>query len=177
MPRGRPRIPDQVHQLRGTHRKDRHGDRRSKIGASDKSPTTPRDFDARRKRIWNAVKKELEPLGLWSSTFGMTARLLVDTFDLYLDLEQDVRTNGKVHETPKLTKDGDPVTVADDQGNLRLLIVRKTNPALIERTQTVVLLRGLLSELGLSPSALSRLSVAADGDGVDLLDFLSSTDN
>ena len=64
---------------------------RAKIGASDSAPTTPRDFDARRKQIWIAVKKELDPLGLWSSTFELQARLSVDTFDLPCQKKRDAQ--------------------------------------------------------------------------------------
>ena len=177
MPRGRPRIPDSIHRLRGTYRKSRHGSSASKPNHSEKTPTMPRRFDARRRAIWKATKEVLLPLGLWSRTYAETIVVLVDSIAHYEVVERDIAENGHILEIPKLTPTQDVVTFLDDDGVRKKVVVRKANPALRERTKAVAQIRMLLTELGLTPASLSRLGSLGDELPSDPFEDLLSSRN
>ena len=58
------RIPDNVHLLQGTHRKDRHGTPDKKAKLKTKLPVMPKWLPARAKTEWKRITKVLAKSGL-----------------------------------------------------------------------------------------------------------------
>ena len=171
--RGRPRLPDSVHRVRGTFREDRHGAKQGiKLGASDKTPTIPTGFNEQQEKIWRAVQREMKAIGLWSSTFTFKIELFVRTYVRYRKLEDDIEKNGLIYTIPSLDKNNQPQTYAGPDGKEYHVLIRRTNPAQLEIGKVLPQLRGLLADLGLSPVALSRLEVEAKEHGRDDLSIV-----
>jgi phage terminase small subunit len=158
MTMGRPRLPDSIHQLRGTLRADRHGDPSTKVKASSAEPELPDGFGPEREKLWNGLKRELKPLGMWSSTYAIECEMLVRVYHRMRQLEADVDKNGTIQTIPKFNKGGKPLTV-DINGDNRVIVERKANPALREMAKQTALLKNLCSSLCLDASALTRLTV------------------
>ena len=155
--RGRPRVPDEIHRLHGTYRADRHGDPATKPAAEKKAPKCPKDFNDEQRAVWRRLSAVLKPLGLLSVTYADVMTLFVRGYCRYLQAEKEVDERGIVLVSPKLTADGKPMTYTDEQGTIRHLEVRKTNPAQIEARLLRGQLCAMLSNMGLVPSALSKI--------------------
>lgn len=155
MSRGRPTLPDAIHQLRGTYRADRHGDPDSKVKASAAEPELPPNFGAERTKLWEGLKRELKPLGLWSSTYAIECEMLVRTYHRVLRLEADLDANGEMIDVEMVTKRA-------------AYTVRKKNPALAEFSKLASLVHQQCSTLGLNPSNLAKFQIQpAEGDDLD----------
>ncbi len=59
-----PRIPDNVHKLKGTHRKDRHGDPDTKIQLDGRLPVAPRWMPADARKEWARVCKVMKAVNV-----------------------------------------------------------------------------------------------------------------
>lgn len=172
MPAGRPRLPDEIHKLRGTLRKDRHGDPKKMMGASGTSPIMPTDFTETQKKAWRALHRILRPLGLWSATFAIPVELLVRAYVRYLEVDADVRQHGAILTSPKVDRNGEVIVAKFPNGRISVIWERRTNPAQIEFGKMTAELRALCNQLGLDPSALAKLRFAV-GDVKPNDDFLN----
>ena len=61
---GNKRKPDNIHLLKGTYRKDRHGDSKKKIKVDKKFPTQPTWLPKNAKTEWARIKKVMEKSGV-----------------------------------------------------------------------------------------------------------------
>ena len=91
---GRPRIPSNVHRIRGTYREDRHGGSEPK--SNKRRPKTPKYFTGERRKQWYRVIREQEEMGLLSDTDGGVIERLVnwritadETWQKLIDLDWD----------------------------------------------------------------------------------------
>lgn len=163
--RGRPRVPDNLHALRGTLRKDRHGDPETKTKAVEKEPKPPADFTKEQRQVWRRLAGLLKPLHLWSETYSILMELFCRAFSRYIECERNVDEEGIKLIQNKI----------DAQGNH--IEIHKTNPTQNEagklRKQLVV----MLTEMGLTASSLSKLRPADKAQPFDPLADLEPSDN
>lgn len=117
-------------------------------------PTSP--LGGRVLAEWLAVVGELRQLGTLSETDRATLDLYARTFALLLRAEDAIASLGFVIETA--------------------LGGSKANPALATSTKAASLLRGLLSDLGLSPAARLRRSGDGPPPADAFADFLAASD-
>lgn len=167
MSRGRPRIPDKIHELRGSYREDRHGDPSRKLRANDAEPVQPEGLNEDEQAVWAYIALQMRSLKIWSATFAIPAELLVRCLVRYRQLHEDVAKHGPVLTTPRLRKDGSVVVArvpTKTPGQFQDVPVydRRTNPAQIETTKLSREIRGICAQLGLDPVALSRITTMED---------------
>ncbi|MES0444969.1 MAG: P27 family phage terminase small subunit [Desulfobacterales bacterium] len=116
------RIPDNVHLLKRTHQKCRHGDPKSKPKVKSKLPVMPRWLPVKAKAEWKSICKELKDAKILT---GADRTILTQ----YCLLVSELATEKADFQAAKHTQ-------------LRLCCV----------------------ELGLTPSARSRITVPKDDD-------------
>lgn len=63
---GARRLPDNLHFLRGTHRKDRHGTPQQKLQPTGRAPDRPDHLDEHGTRLWDGIVQEYEAMGCLS---------------------------------------------------------------------------------------------------------------
>lgn len=97
---GRPNEGTKIKQLRGTLRKDRHGD-----GAIAFTPvtkvTTPKHLSKSAKKEWKTVTTELIQAGLLQMIDLTALAAYCQEMGEYWDLLDDIMTNGRTFETEK----------------------------------------------------------------------------
>lgn len=73
MPKGvHNRKPDNVHKLRGTYRKDRHGDEAEKVEFEDSVPEPPPFLDELAREAWFFVCGEMKTAGILKRAYKYT---------------------------------------------------------------------------------------------------------
>lgn len=167
MGKGRPRIPDKIHELRGSYRADRHGDPSRKLRANEVEPAEPAGLSDDEKAVWAYLAMQMRSLKIWSATFAIPVELLTRCLVRYRQLHDDVAKHGAVLTTPRLRKDGSVVVArvpTKTPGQYQDVPVydRRTNPAQIEFTKLSREIRGICAQLGLDPVALSRITTLED---------------
>lgn len=150
MGKGRKKTPDKMKIVKGSFRKDRAND-----NAPNQAP------DGMRAPSWlpreaiehfGVLKARIESFGLNSSSFtealAMAAIRLWEIEDLTARIEED----GPIYLSVKYSK--------DDDGKLKKSVLKKTNPAVGQRNEAMRHLQALLSEFGLTPASISKVSKA-----------------
>lgn len=80
------RLPDNVHKLRGTLRKDRHGDPSSKPKLKNQIPRMPTWLNANGKAEWKRITKEMKKMGIITNA---DRTVLAQYCQLYSELVAD----------------------------------------------------------------------------------------
>jgi P27 family predicted phage terminase small subunit len=139
MPGGRPRTPTRVLQLRGTHRKDRHGDPADEVQFETLTvlPPAPGFFDAVALFEWDRVGPEL------------VAKELLTEVDLAAFTAYCLNVARMVAAEKAINEKGLIVTTPFGQ--------LQTNPAVSIARQAGVEVRKFSQEFGLTPSARTRV--------------------
>lgn len=131
---GRKRTSDDLKLLKGTHRKDRES--RASILQSRKQLEPPPWLPEDCKQHFQSLSSALEELGLNSSTYGV----LVSIASIRL---------GEISEINDLLKND---SLVNEGANFP-----RSNPLVKQRAEALRHLQSLLSEFGLTPTALSRI--------------------
>lgn len=139
MAKGRKALPTGLKVIKGTFRKDRVPD-----GMPDA------DIDGMKAPAWlppeavehfGVFKSRVEALGLNSKTFTEVAALAALRMSEIEKLTEIIKSDGPVYES------------VDDGGKL----LKKSHPAVSQRSEAARHLQGLLSEFGLSPAAIQKI--------------------
>ena len=147
MGKGRKKTPDNIKIIRGTFRDDR----------ANKNVPTP-DNDVARSPSWlpveareyfGVLKERLDGINLASRTYTEMLAMAAQRLAEIEHLNKIIFKEGQTYISTKLDKNGEPV-----------VDMVKPHPAVAQRSEAMRHLQSLLSEFGLSPAAVGKVSVS-----------------
>lgn len=141
------RTPIEIHKLRGTYRKTRHG--ASSGAVSDYgAPECPAWLTDDAKAVWHEFAPMLQSRGVLTQPDSMALQVLCTTFAEWRQLCQDIAGEGVTYECR--TEAG--------------ALMRRPNPKMAMRSDAQRRLTAVLAEFGLSPAARSKAGTAPAPD-------------
>lgn len=158
MVKGRPRIPKEVHQAKGTYQASRHD------GISPKqfgSLVPPEDLSPNCDRLWRSFVGHLDNIGLNNSVDEHALTMLVVAFDQWQQATKMIMLEGMV--LTRHTKEGS---------------VQYQHPAVSIQDKCFKQVHNLLREFGLTPVARTNPNLLQDPDDIPyIMDLLSPKTN
>ena len=148
MTKGRKPKPREVQIAEGRHLKDPQRFKNEVPKTSSEEPTKPEHLTETAAAEWDRVQQLMKAAGLWSATYQTTLELYCETYASYRHAFEKVKQTGAALITKD--KNGEPVV--------------RRNPFSVELHKYQDELLKLLTELGLTPSSRSRVSMP-DGNG------------
>jgi len=109
----------------------------------------PADLRPKAQAFWKVIVANLKYAGLISKIDGQQLRIAADSWEHYLDAEEDLRENGIVIDEIRGT-------------NNNQYTVRKRNPAWDVRSAAWKEITSVLTKFGLSPAARTSLTTHVD---------------
>lgn len=143
----RPRLSDELHNLKGTRYVDRKkAPEESQVIAS--RPRTPRHLSADALTAWKEAVRLLRKKGTLASSDAATLEIYAEVKASWLAAKKDVQEKGQVYDEQRFSKSGTPYTV------------RVENPSVKIQAQAERQLLALTKALGLAPTEREKVKQA-----------------
>jgi P27 family predicted phage terminase small subunit len=149
---GRKRIPTHMHIVKGTAQPCRMNPREP--DPSDEIPRAPKELSPRACEIFGTITARLEAIGIASSTFTENQALLASTLEEMEILNIQIEQQGRSYSTVQL------IEVPNEEGKMvtKAQKIWKSNPLVAQRNTARRQAQSLLSDFGLTPSSLGKVS-------------------
>ena len=111
-----------------------------------KIPDCPDHLDSKAKKIFETIAFQLFRLGILTEIDGHALGTLSQLLSDWIRLEHNLRKEGSFIRLYALSKEGK-----------KFQIGAKTNPKIIQKRETIKLIRSFLAEFGMTPSSRTRI--------------------
>lgn len=129
------------HKRHGTYRQDRHGN----VDLPNEPPPMPGDIGPRAQVFWRQMIENAEFAGVLSRVDGPALRLMAESWEVYLDAQEELSRNGIV-----VTQ----VTQAGENS--------KANPAIVIRNQAWKQIIDGLRQFGMTPASRHGMHISGE---------------
>jgi len=162
-----PRIPTSLKIAQGDARKIGMNKLREKYASEPQGPrglpSCPGHLKGRAREAWGFLVAKLEQMDIDRQADALMLEGAAVNYARAVEADILIARDGAVVEE----------SVIDEESGERVVLKRKTHPAVAISKESWRLAKVFLSEFGLSPASLSRVSVDPGGKGEDLAEILS----
>jgi len=162
---GRKRKPHKLHVVEGTARKCRTNPRAPE--AEPEAPVAPDYIGGRAKKYFDVLIDRIRKMGYLSRShteiLALAALRLAEVDELTTLIERE----GPTYFTVRAVVDAKGAPLLGPDGKPMYAKLKKGHPAVSQRSEAMRHAQSLLSELGLSPSAMNRITVPESGNDED----------